>query len=117
MKYFSFSGVAKRQEYWAVTLLTLLAGWMLWIVALIFAGLVAMVSEMTGGFLVILLTLAWIIGSGWLVLATTVRRCRDANIHVLWTLLCFVPFINFWWWIIAGCLPTDDPKFIPNGQT
>ena len=40
MKYFSFSGLAKRQEYWAVTLLTLIAGWMLWIVALIFAGFI-----------------------------------------------------------------------------
>jgi len=117
MKYFSFSGSAKRQEYWAVTLLTFFVGWILFVVSLIMAGLVAMVSELTGGFLVIILTLAWIVGSFWLVLSTSVRRCRDADIHPLWVLLWFVPFINFWWWIIAGCLPTVDKNFIPNGKT
>jgi len=117
MKFLSFSGLAKRQEYWAVTLLTFFVGWMAFVVSLIMAGLVAMVSEITGGFLVLLVTLTWIIGSIWLVLATTVRRCRDADIHVLWTLLWFVPFLNFWWWIILGCLPTVDKNFIPNEKT
>ena len=113
-KFFSFQGSAKRQEYWATTLLTFFVGWMVFVVSLIMAGLVSMVSEITGGFLVLLVTLVWIVGSFWLVLATTVRRCRDADIHVLWVLLWFVPFINFWWWIIAGCLPTVDKNFIPN---
>ena len=117
MKYFNFSGLAKRQEYWAVTLLTFFVGWMLFVVSLIMAGLVAMVSELTGGFLVLVLTLAWIVGSFWLVLSTSVRRCRDSDIHPLWVLLWFVPFINFWWWIILGCLPTVDKNFIPNGKT
>ena len=113
-KYFSFQGLAKRQEYWATTLLTFFVGWMVYVAALIFAGIVAFASPMTGGIFVVLLTLAWIVVSFWLVLATTVRRCRDADIHVLWVLLWFVPFINFWWWIIAGCLPTVDRNFIPN---
>ena len=117
MKFLSFSGLAKRQEYWAVTLLTFFVGWMLFVISLIMAGLVAMVSELTGGFLVIMLTLVWIVGSICLVLSTSVRRCRDADIHPLWVLLWFVPFINFWWWIIAGCLPTVDKNFIPNGKT
>lgn len=114
MKYFSFSGISKRQEYWAVTLLTFFVGWLVYVCSLLFAGVIALVSPLTGGLFVILLTLAWIIGSIWLVLATTVRRCRDADIHVLWVLLCFVPFINFWWWIVAGCLPSIDKNFIPN---
>jgi uncharacterized membrane protein YhaH (DUF805 family) len=84
------------------------------VTSLIFAGIVAVASPMTGGIFVILFTLAWIVGSIWLVLATTIRRCRDADIHVLWALLWFVPFINFWWWIIVGCLPTVDKNFIPN---
>jgi uncharacterized membrane protein YhaH (DUF805 family) len=113
-KYFSFHGLAKRQEYWATTLLTFFVGWMVYVVSVILAGIVAFASPLTGGIFIVLLTLAWIIGSFWLVLATTIRRCRDADIHVLWVLLWFVPFINFWWWIIAGCLPTVDKNFIPN---
>lgn len=117
MKYFSFYGLAKRQEYWAVTILTFTIGWMLYFLSLILAGVVAFGSLLTTGLLVILLTLAWIVGSFWLVLATTVRRCRDSDIHILWTLLWFIPFINFWWWIVAGCLPTIDANFIPNEKT
>ena len=113
-KYFSFQGLAKRQEYWATTLLTFFVGWMVYVVSVILAGIVAFASPMTGGFLIIVLTLAWLVGSVWLTLATTIRRCRDADIHVLWVLLWFVPFINFWWWIIAGCLPSVDKNFIPN---
>jgi len=117
MKYFSFSGLAKRQEYWAVTLLTFFGGWMVFVVSLIMAGLVAIVAPVLGGMFVVSLTIAWIVGSFWLVLATTVRRCRDSDIHILWTLLWFIPFINFWWWIIVGCLPTVDKNFIPNDKT
>jgi len=116
-KYFSFQGLAKRQEYWATTLLTFFVGWIVYVTSLIFAGIVAFASPMTGGIFIVLLTLAWIVGSFWLVLATTIRRCRDADIHVLWVLLWFVPFINFWWWIIAGCLPSVDKNFIPNDKT
>ena len=114
MKFLSFSGVSKRQEYWAVTLLTFFVGWLVYLTSIILAGIVAFASPLTGGIFIVLLTLSWIIGSFWLVLATTVRRCRDADIHVLWVLLWFVPFINFWWWIIVGCLPTVDKNFIPN---
>jgi uncharacterized membrane protein YhaH (DUF805 family) len=116
-KYFSFQGLAKRQEYWATTLLTFFVGWMVYVISILFAGIVAFASPLTGGIFIVLLTLAWIFGSFWLVLATTVRRCRDADIHVLWVLLWFVPFINFWWWIIAGCLPSVDKNFIPNDKT
>jgi uncharacterized membrane protein YhaH (DUF805 family) len=114
MKFLSFNGVAKRQEYWAVTLLTFFVGWLVYLTSIVFAGIVAFASPVTGGIFIILLTLAWIVGSFWLVLATTIRRCRDADIHVLWVLLWFVPFINFWWWIVAGCLPSVDKSFIPN---
>jgi uncharacterized membrane protein YhaH (DUF805 family) len=116
-KYFSFQGLAKRQEYWATTLLTFFVGWVLYVLSILLAGVVAFASPMTGGFLIIIFTLAWLVGSVWLTLATTVRRCRDADIHPLWVLLWFVPFINFWWWIIAGCLPSVDKNFIPNDKT
>jgi uncharacterized membrane protein YhaH (DUF805 family) len=116
-KYFSFQGLAKRQEYWATTLLTFFVGWVLYVLSILLAGVVAFASPMTGGFLIIVFTLAWLVGSVWLTLATTVRRCRDADIHPLWVLLWFVPFINFWWWIIAGCLPSVDKNFIPNDKT
>jgi len=117
MKYFSFSGLAKRQEYWAVTLLTFFVGWTIFVLSLILAGVVAMASPITGGFFVIAFTIAWIVGSFWLVLATSVRRCHDSDIHPLWVLLWFIPVINFWWWIIIGCLPTVDKNFIPNEKT
>ena len=114
MKYFSFSGVAKRQEYWAITLFTFLISWIILILALLLAGVVAVVSPMTGGFLVLAFTLSWIVGSIWLLLATSVRRCRDADIHPLWVLLWFIPFFNFWWWVVAGCLPSVDKNFIKD---
>lgn len=117
MKYFSFNGLAKRQEYWAATLLTFFVGWILYVVSLIFAGMLAIAAPVLGGMFVVSFTIAWIVGSIWLILATTVRRCRDSDIHPLWVLLWFVPFINFWWWIILGCLPTVDKNFIPNEKT
>ena len=114
MKYLSFNGTAKRQEYWAVTLLTFFVGWMVFVASLIPAALVAIASPITAGFLVLSLTLGWIVISVWLVLAVTVRRCRDADISVFWTLLWLIPAINFWWWIVAGVLPSVDKNFVPN---
>ena len=117
MKYFSFSGSAKRQEYWATTLLTFLVGWVFYVLSLLLAGMIGIATPIMGGLFIILFTIAWIVGSIWLTLAVTVKRCRDSDIHPLWVLLWFVPFINFWWWIIIGCLPTVDKNFIPNEKT
>lgn len=116
-KYFSFSGKAKRQEYWAVTFLTFFLGWLVYGSSLIIAGLVAMLHEMTGGLLVLIFTLGWIVSSAWLIVATTVRRCNDADISPLWSALWILPFANFWWWIICGVLPPVDKNFIPDAKT
>ena len=104
-KYFSFNGVAKRQEFWAVAIIGVLLT--LVIVALtswVLSGFDA--NTAVGG----ILLLATVIISAWLSLATTVRRCRDCGLNPWWTLGCFIPYIGGIVWIVIGVRATEEIK-------
>lgn len=106
--YFSFNGLAKREEYWAVTILAIFVSWIPYVISLVMAGLVAMANSVLGGFFIFVATVGWLSGLIWAVVATTVRRCRDAGISPFWCLLYFIPVINFWFYIVAGILKSND---------
>ena len=105
-KYFRFSGLATRSEYWAIYLINLAIFFTLLIGGLILLGIGtemdSVVSMVLGG----LVCLAAVVGPCWLAIATTVRRCKDADINPWWTSATLIPYINFIPWIVIGVLPT-----------
>ena len=92
--YFDFNGVTKRQEYWAIILLSFLG------MAL---GMTLTIDE---NILSLLIALAVLIGTFWLILATTVRRLRDAGLNTWWILVTLIPYIGTVATIVFGCIPT-----------
>ena len=98
-KYFKFSDVATRSEYWGVLFIGIAA----------LAVVVMLGTVFTNGGLQVmggLLMMAGGLGYLWLLTATTVRRCRDAGINVWFTLLMFVPYVAFVVNIVFGCIPS-----------
>jgi len=103
MKYFSFSGIASRQEYWAVIVIGALAG-----IFLVPAfGAVALSDEgVTSTVFLVLLGLAVF----YVQLAATARRARSAGINPWWAGLLFMPYVNFVVAIVIGCLKPAAPQ-------
>ena len=91
-EYFNFNGTAKRQEYWAVIILSIVA---------MAAGFV--VLEGSGG-LGALIALVLFVGTLWAVLAVTVKRLRDAGLSVWWILAILVPYVGTVATIVFGCV-------------
>ena len=113
-KYFNFSGLANRSEYWAVNLLVIFAGWVALLGLMLVAGMFVLLSELLGGMMVIGTLIVWFVGSIWLLLAVAVRRCRDADISVFWVVPLVIPVLWLIMTIILGVLPSIDKSFIPN---
>lgn len=101
-KYFKWNGYAMRSEYWAVLIISWLAG----IVAMMVA-----IGIMTSGTLGVvvggILLAAIILVELWVILSTTARRCRSADINPWWTLALLIPYIGFIATIVFGVL---EPK-------
>ena len=101
-KYLTTQGTATRSEYWGVYLSTWL---ILAVVTLVFfvLTLIGIGGIVVGSVLMIassvLLT--------WAMIATAIRRCRDAGINPWFTLSFLVPYINFIVFIVFGVLNTD----------
>lgn len=91
-QYFSFEGRAKRQEYWATLVLSIVA---------LFIGMILVEGGQALGGLVALVLL---IAALWVLIAVTVKRLRDAGLHTLWTLLILVPYVSFVATIVFGCI-------------
>lgn len=110
-KYFSFSGTSTRSEYWGVTVIMYLFVLFVTFLSLMIGG-AGMADEVSEGSIamVMLGVLMFLGGFGtavWINLATSVRRCRDAGINVMWTLAQLVPYIGVVAYIVIGCLPTE----------
>jgi uncharacterized membrane protein YhaH (DUF805 family) len=101
-KYFSFSDTATRSEYWAVQLISLVVVAILMTVA----GLTAISVPALGLALILALGIAYV----WLLVATSVRRCRDADLSPWWTLALLLPYAGFVVWIVIGCLKTHEQQ-------
>jgi uncharacterized membrane protein YhaH (DUF805 family) len=95
-QYFQLQHKTKRQEYWAVLLLSIL-GTIVGLVALEESGLGALIA------------LVVLIGTLWCLIATTIRRLDDAGLHRLWIILVLVPYI--------GSIATLAFGFIPSAET
>lgn len=100
-RYFNFTDVATRQEYWAVIFIVFavtLFG------SIILEGL--MFTGATGIYIAIIGLIALVIAAVWLQFATAARRCRDAGISPWWVLLFFIPYVNLIATVVYGCLQT-----------
>ena len=91
-EYFNFNGTAKRQEYWAVIILSIVA-----------MAIGFVVLEGSGG-LGALIALILFVGTLWAVLAVTVKRLRDAGLSVWWILAILVPYVGTVATIVFGCV-------------
>ena len=91
-EYFSFNGVAKRQEYWAIHIVSILA--------LILAMAMLEGAEALGA----LTALIILVGTLWAVLAVTVKRIRDTGLSTWWLLVVLVPYVGTVATIVFGCL-------------
>jgi uncharacterized membrane protein YhaH (DUF805 family) len=101
-QYLAFEGNSNRSEYWGVYLATWL---ILAIVTMLFfvltlTGIIGVVL----GSIILLVTSATLT---WAMLATSIRRCRDAGISPWFTLSFLVPYLNFIVFIVFGVLKTD----------
>lgn len=104
--YFSFSEKATRSEYWAVQILNLVAVFF----SVLFGTVLLGIGEEAGvGFtlLGVLWLLATVVGSIWLSVSTSVRRCRDCDINPWWTLATLVPYLGVIPWVVIGVLKSE----------
>lgn len=106
-KYFSFSGVSTRSEYWGVMIIATVIAFVVGMVSGAFIGFGGNVGSTFAVIFGGLGLLATVIASAWVSIATCVRRCRDAGINVWWTLGACVPYVGWIVAIVIGCLKTD----------
>jgi uncharacterized membrane protein YhaH (DUF805 family) len=101
-QYITTEGRATRSEYWGVYLSTWL---ILAIVTVLFfiLTLTGMMGIVIGSIIMIVTALTLT----WAMLATAIRRCKDAGISPWFTLSFLVPYINFIAFIVFGVLNTD----------
>lgn len=102
-EYFKFDGRSQRSEYWAVNVIGFLVAMVGYAVAIAF-----MMTGSAGLVLGIVTALAVMVAYGWLLIATSIRRCRDADINPWWTAAVFVPYVGFVVWIVIGVLGTQQ---------
>ena len=96
-EYFNFNGVAKRQEYWAVILLSVVA---------YVAGFIVLESGALGA----LLALVIFVAALWATIAVTVNRLRDVGLNTWWILAVLVPYVGTVASIVFGCLNSKESE-------
>ena len=101
-KYFSFSGIATRSEYWGVMCLSTILAF-----AVVLFVAFAAVNSFFGGLIII----GTLIASSIAQLSTTIRRLRDAKINPWFCLAVFIPYAGLVAFILFGCLThvTSEP--------
>jgi uncharacterized membrane protein YhaH (DUF805 family) len=102
-KYFSFKGLAKRQEYWAIMLIA----FALTFVTTLFTEALVLINT-DGAIIGLLFLIAAIVALVWLQFATAARRCRDAGISPWWVVVFVIPYINLVATVVFGVLKTAD---------
>jgi uncharacterized membrane protein YhaH (DUF805 family) len=115
-KYFSFSNQATRSEFWAVWLIGVFALPIPLVLLSLLSIPLAVVSLSTVPFTLLLLLLGSV-GILWLLIATSVRRCRDADINPLWVLAFLLfPYITLIMIVVLGVLPSVDKNPLSNNS-
>ena len=106
-KYFSFSGLSTRSEYWGILIISTIV---FAIIATIGLALVALGGgvAVAGGMAVIISIIAYL----WIYLSVIIRRCRDAGISPWWTAAVILPYISVIAIIVFGCIAScpTSPK-------
>ncbi|MNZ71899.1 Inner membrane protein YhaH [compost metagenome] len=114
-KYGTFTGRARRKEYWMFFLVNLVA----YIALAIIDGLTGTFSAESGvGLLGAIYTLALLIPN----LALTARRLHDTDRSAWWMLICLIPIIGAIVLLVFMCLQGsagdnrfgEDPKASPS---
>ncbi len=93
-EYFTFEGVAKRQEYWAMVIISMV---------LSVVGLAFLESAPLLALIVFVPTL-------WYNLATTVRRIRDTGNNVWWILIFLVPLVAYVALVVFGVMKSAEAE-------
>ena len=93
-EYFNFNGVAKRQEFWAVHIVSFLV------------LIVAMAMLEGAGAMGALIVLVALVAAFWAILAVNVKRLRDAGLSTWWLLAVLVPYVGTVATIVFGCIGT-----------
>jgi len=101
-KYFAFTGNASRSEYWGVNIISYLL-----LLPILFVGLIFTMGGLLGSVVGGLLILAGVVALTWAVIATTVRRCRDAGISPWFAGTILIPWFAIIPFIVFGCLKSD----------
>ena len=103
---FSFRGRARRSTFWAVLSISL-------IVDLVFRVLAVSVNDPSS---LIVLGVLLIIPSGWIGLATYVKRWHDLNLSGWFTLTLLIPLVNLLIMLALGILPgtAGENKYGPD---
>ena len=94
-EYFKFEGTAKRQEYWAVFVLSIVA---------YIAGFIVLESGALGA----LIALAIFIAALWACIAVTIKRLRDAGLNTWWTLAILIPYLGTVATIVFGVIGSKE---------
>lgn len=111
-KYVTFSGRARRKEYWMFVLFNLIFA----IVAMVLDNVLGLANEQTGyGIIYTLYTLGVLLPS----LAVLVRRLHDIGKSGWWIFISLIPLIGAIWLLVL--LVTDsqpgDNQYGPNPKT
>lgn len=102
LKYFEFNGRATRSEYWGVNIISYLL-----LLPILLIGAIFTLGGLMGAVIGGLLILAGVIALTWIIIATTVRRCRDAGISPWFAGTILIPYFALIPWIVFGCLKTE----------
>jgi len=94
-EYFKFEGTAKRQEYWAVIVLSIVA---------YVAGFIVLESGALGA----LIALVIFVAALWALIAVTIKRLRDAGLNTWWTLAILVPYLGTVATIVFGVIGSKE---------
>lgn len=97
-EYFDFNGVAKRQEFWAVHIVSILV------------LVIAMAMLEGGGALGALVALVALVAALWAIIAVNVKRLRDAGLNTWWVLVVLVPYVGTVATIVFGCLGSKESE-------
>ena len=96
-EYFKFEGTAKRQEYWAVIVLSIVA---------YVAGFIVLESGALG----VLIALGIFVAAFWALIAVTIKRLRDAGLNTWWTLAILIPYLGTVATIVFGVIGSKESK-------
>ena len=94
-EYFKFEGTAKRQEYWAVIVLSIVA---------YVAGFIVLESGALGALVALIIFVAAL----WACIAVTIKRLRDAGLNTWWTLAILIPYLGTIATIVFGVIGSKE---------